>query len=124
MFYGVSTSGTSNLQVQLGTGATPTYTTSGYVSDCSTTANANTAITSGFIFCNSVTAANVYNSIMTIDLLGSNLYVESGVGHISGGGGRVYAGNITLGATLTAVRITTVNGTDTFDAGSINILYE
>ena len=25
---------------------------------------------------------------------------------------------------LTQVRITTVNGTDTFDAGSINILYE
>ena len=25
---------------------------------------------------------------------------------------------------VTAVRITTVNGTDTFDAGSVNILYE
>jgi hypothetical protein len=29
-----------------------------------------------------------------------------------------------LSATLDRVRITTVNGTDTFDAGSINILYE
>jgi hypothetical protein len=29
-----------------------------------------------------------------------------------------------LGGVLTQVRITTVNGTDTFDAGSINILYE
>ncbi len=34
------------------------------------------------------------------------------------------AGSITLGGTLDRVRITTVNGTDTFDAGSINILYE
>ena len=29
-----------------------------------------------------------------------------------------------LGGVLDRVRITTVNGTDTFDAGSINILYE
>jgi hypothetical protein len=29
-----------------------------------------------------------------------------------------------LSGTLDRVRITTVNGTDTFDAGSINILYE
>jgi len=34
------------------------------------------------------------------------------------------AGSITLSGTLDRVRITTVNGTDTFDAGSINILYE
>jgi hypothetical protein len=32
--------------------------------------------------------------------------------------------SITLGGTLDRVRITTVNGTDTFDAGTINILYE
>jgi hypothetical protein len=30
----------------------------------------------------------------------------------------------TLSDTLTQVRITTVNGTDTFDAGSINLLLE
>jgi hypothetical protein len=29
-----------------------------------------------------------------------------------------------LGGTLTQIRLTTVNGTDTFDAGSVNILYE
>jgi hypothetical protein len=34
------------------------------------------------------------------------------------------AGSIALGGTLDRVRITTVNGTDTFDAGTINILYE
>jgi hypothetical protein len=33
-------------------------------------------------------------------------------------------GSKTLTGTLDRVRITTVNGTDTFDAGSINILYE
>jgi hypothetical protein len=33
-------------------------------------------------------------------------------------------GSIALAAALTAIRITTVNGTDVFDAGTINILYE
>jgi hypothetical protein len=33
-------------------------------------------------------------------------------------------GNVTLSGVLDRLRITTVNGTDTFDAGSINIMYE
>jgi hypothetical protein len=33
-------------------------------------------------------------------------------------------GFVPLSGTLDRVRITTANGTDTFDAGSINILYE
>ena len=36
----------------------------------------------------------------------------------------VGAGSLALGGTLDRVRITTANGTDTFDAGSINIFYE
>jgi hypothetical protein len=36
----------------------------------------------------------------------------------------VVSGSIALSGTLDRVRITTVNGTDTFDAGTINILYE
>jgi hypothetical protein len=35
-----------------------------------------------------------------------------------------FSGAIPLASTLTQVRITTVGGTDAFDAGSINILYE
>ena len=31
---------------------------------------------------------------------------------------------VTLSSTLDRIRITTVNGTDTFDAGTINILVE
>jgi hypothetical protein len=34
------------------------------------------------------------------------------------------AGGVTLSGVLDRVIITTANGTDTFDAGSINILYE
>jgi hypothetical protein len=44
---------------------------------------------------------------------------------IGAGGGSYYvAGSKALSDTLTQVRITTVNGTDTFDAGTINIMYE
>jgi hypothetical protein len=41
-----------------------------------------------------------------------------------GGVAITFGGGKSLSATLDRVRITTVNGTDTFDAGSINILYE
>jgi hypothetical protein len=34
------------------------------------------------------------------------------------------AGSIALGGALTQVRITTAGGANTFDAGTINILYE
>ena len=33
-------------------------------------------------------------------------------------------GSVTLGGTLDRLRITTVNGTDAYDAGTVNILYE
>jgi hypothetical protein len=33
-------------------------------------------------------------------------------------------GSVTLSGTLDRIRLTTVNGTDTFDAGSVNIIYE
>jgi len=62
---------------------------------------------------------------MTIALIGSNLYVASC--QICSTGSALFGfgnGAVTLGGTLDRVRITTVNGTDTFDAGTINILYE
>ena len=33
-------------------------------------------------------------------------------------------GAVSLSGTLDRIRLTTVNGTDTFDAGSVNIMYE
>jgi hypothetical protein len=120
MFGGVSLSGTSNFLVQLGAGS---VTTSGYVSGADWGGAVSTS-TAGFISVN-VGAANVHFGLMTIDLLNSNQWVESsyirGNAGGTGGGG---SGYITLGGTLDRVRITTVNGTDTFDAGTINILYE
>jgi len=123
MFQGVSTSGTSFILVQLGTGST-TYTTSGYLGAVNS-ANSITNQTTGFGVIGQPAAANVLHGSATITNITGNNWVYAGTIYLSntaGGGGG--AGSVSLGAALTAVRITTVNGTDTFDAGTINIFYE
>lgn len=121
MLNGVSTSGSSAVQVQLGTGSTPTYTTSGYVSyvlfNGGTTSSTTGLVTVG------VGAGDTRWGSMVLSTSGSNNWSEV-VGNAVGTNGGAGGGGIALAAALTAVRITTVNGTDTFDAGSVNILYE
>ena len=128
-FQGVSTSGTSNLQVQLGTGATPTYTTSGYLGARSEIYNANSTYSNtysaGFLIGNTFAATYVIHGVMVISSLTGNTWVENhNMARSDVAESNIGAGSIALGAALTAVRVTTVNGTDTFDAGNINILYE
>ena len=124
MFNGVSTNGSSPIQVQLGTGST-TYTTSGYVGNClNQTGSSGAAFSSGFVFAITGSASEAYYGQMIICLLGSNTFTESSVVADNVATTlRTGAGIVPLAAALTAVRITTT-GTDTFDAGSINILYE
>ena len=126
MFAGVSTSGTSDMIVQLGTGATPTYTTSGYNGRVATqTGGTVSSFTSGFMYSMTPGATDTISGQMIISNLTGNTWVESSTMAIySVSALRYGAGHIALAATLTAVRITMANGTDTFDAGSINILYE
>ena len=124
MFRGVSLSGTSSFLVQIGSGSVTTtgyISSSGVISFSNTTAGTNS--TAGFLMY-SQGAANTMSGNMVINTLGSNIWVSSnsiklGTANVGYGGG-----DITLGGVLDRVRITTVNGTDTFDAGSINILYE
>ena len=117
MFSSVSANGTSNFQVQIGSGS---VTTTGYVS-------ASGAITSttGFLACSNLNASTSQSGILVLSTLGSNNWVSFGVVGASGGNvAGVASGTVTIGGTLDRIRVTTVNGTDTFDAGSINILYE
>lgn len=127
MFAGVSTSGTSNLQIQLGTGST-TYTTSGYGNNYSIQGAATISTSSastGFVCTVPSTATGVYSGHINITNISGNSWIESGLtGETNGTRITSSAGLIGLASLLTAVRITTVNGTDTFDAGTINILYE
>ena len=125
MFNGVSTNGASFVQVQIGAGS---VTTSGYVASSSMVYGTNsclaTTATSGFVtWANG--ASDLRSGHFIITNVSSNIWVASGVlNAYSGDGVSMSAGTVTLGGTLDRIRITTVNGSDTFDAGSINILYE
>ena len=125
MFAGVSTNGTSDVIIQLGTGATPTYTTSGYLGSASVQSGTVDSFTTGLKLVNSQQAASLWHGNILICNITGNTWSELAVlGNSNAAGTRVSAGSIPLADTLTAVRITTVGGTNTFDAGSINILYE
>ena len=124
MFSGVSTNGTSNLLVQIGAGS---VTSSGYVSagsQLNTSSMSTTTSTAGYLVASNVTAAGTISGNVIVALLGSNTWTSSNNLARSDGVVFVGAGTLALGGTLDRIRITTANGTDTFDAGSINILYE
>ena len=126
MLSGVSTNGTSDLIIQLGTGATPTYTTTGYRGSAVKTA-ALLLDTSGFYISSGISATTILNGSATLCLMDSanNIWVENGaIGYSDGASVALSAGAVTLPAILTSVRITSFGGVNTFDAGSINILSE
>lgn len=126
MFSGVSTNGTSNLLIQLGTSSGVTAT--GYLSySCrfgSSSVAGGANFTTGFGIAGNL-ASNVFSGATIISSLSGNTWVANGFyGESVGAIGVPVGGGISLAATLDRVRITTVGGTDTFDAGTINIMYE
>ena len=122
MFNGVSGNGTSPHLVQIGTGGTPT--TTGYISSAGASGNtAQTTSTAGFVQQYTNTAAQTWQGMVIITLLSSNTWVSQGQ-LASSINNTNAAGGVSLSGALDMIRVTTVNGTDTFDAGSINILYE
>lgn len=122
MFSGVSTSGTSNPLIQLGTSVG--VTTSGYLAG-SVETTTRAVYTTGFGVLSAAGVNLIYGQMVITNISGNGwvsshtLYMNQTAAYSLVGGG-----SITLGGTLDRVRITTVNGTDTFDAGTINILYE
>jgi hypothetical protein len=118
---GVSTNGANLPLIQIGTSGG--VTTSGYTSLSDNSYGTAVSQTTGF----------------GIDRVGNTSYSRTGRGVIENISGNTWvfsylgtdgtsmafgAGSVALGAALDRVRITTVGGTDAFDAGSINILYE
>ena len=126
MFTGVSTSSTSNLIVQLGSSSVTTSGYTGYVARSGSTSNSYLAYSSGFLITESIAATSTMVGQLTITNITSNTWVGSGISTSASAINFTSstAGTIALGGTLDRVRITTVNGTDTFDAGTVNILYE
>jgi hypothetical protein len=124
MFNGVSTNGTSNLLIQIGSGSVAA---SGYLGGSSNLSSAiiTTSYTTGFGIRGYDTASFLMVGSISIKLLSGFIYTADGVlSNSIGNVTNITAGNVTLTGVLDRIRITTVNGTDTFDAGSINIMYE
>jgi hypothetical protein len=125
MLSGVSTNGSSSYLVRLGTSSGIVST--GYVSSGSqlNPSSGSASSTTGIIVVVD-SSGYICNGNISICKLTSNTWVASYSLGLTGvaTGTAIGGGSVDLGATLDRVRITTVNGTDTFDAGSINILYE
>lgn len=127
MFNGVSTSGTSTPIIQLGdSGGVETTGYLGSATICSGSSTFNNNFTTGF-GCGGIQAANDLRGAIVLSLLdsSSNTWVASGtIGASSSAFTVLTGGTKSTSAVLDRIRVTTVDGTDTFDAGSINILYE
>lgn len=129
LFNGVSSNGTSQTLIQIGDSGgienTGYSSASGLIYN---SAGAAAAYTTGFgIFNNQ--ASIVFSGAVTITNISGNIWIASGsLGcPVAGTGvliGLTVGGTKELSAQLDRLRITNVNGTDTFDAGTINILYE
>lgn len=126
MFNGVSTNGTSNIEVRLGTSSgieASGYGGTVFVSQGGAVGTAN--FSSGFAVDTTTTAADVRSGVVVLSLVGSNVWAGAGnVGLVNSARYSTFAGTKQVGATLDRLRITMVNGTDQFDAGAFNILYE
>lgn len=122
MFSGVGTNGTSNILVRLGTSGGLTIV--GYSSVCITGATA-VGNTTGYLVTRGVLATSVNSGSVVITNITPNSWISSGnladLPQLYVGSS---AGSVTLSGTLDSLRVTTVNGTDTFDAGQINVMYE
>lgn len=128
MFSGVSTNGTSNIQLQIGNGS---IVTSGYLSGCIQAAGGGTValatLGTGLYVASPTAATAAFRGVGSLVLLSAATNTWCWSSTVADGiNDRDYAcsGDKSLAGTLDRIRLTTVNGTDTFDAGSVNILYE
>lgn len=126
MFKDVSTNGASGIIIRIGDSGG--ISNSGYVGGACRIGAANELVSNSFAFADPSsmgTSVALWTVVGTITINNTNSYSwESKAVRtdsvILGQG----VGSKTLSSPLDKIRITTVNGTDTFDAGQINIMYE
>lgn len=125
-FAGLSTTGTSQPMIQIGTSGgvqTTGYSTSS--TSITSGVSASAAYTNGWQLYSSA-ASSVLSGSLVLTLIDAATGLWAAVGCVSGNGPSVLftAGSKQLSGVLDRVRLTTAGGTDTFDAGSVNILFE
>lgn len=123
MLSGVSTTGTSNFQIQAGAGSVET---SGYSSSSSaigaSVASLNT--TTGFGIRHSQAASSTFDGMITLARISGDSWTASGVVGLGTAAATItLSGSKTFSGAIDRLRFTTVGGTDTFDAGVINIAW-
>jgi hypothetical protein len=128
MFNSISLTGTSPIILQLGdSGGVETSGYVGAVANLTSGANVITNFNTGFMLHDVPGSGQNFSGMAILSLLSSssNIWTEScNFGTDANGRINVSGGSKSLSATLDRIRLTTVGGSDTFDAGSINILYE
>jgi hypothetical protein len=130
MFSGVSTNGTGDLRLQLGSGSIVItgYATSVCRSGAAGSFYVQSASGVGFQLTNSILAADVqYGQLVITNITGNTWTVSTSVASLVVNSQCAGVGSIALSGALDRLRIigsTTGNPADTFDAGTINILYE
>ena len=120
IFNYVSTNGSDELLVRIGDSSGVAAT--GYISEASDRAGDSTS-TSGFIVTVSSSSTSSVIGSVVLHNYADTSWISSGVLSISSLVASS-AGSKQLASALTTVRITTTGGTNTFDLGAINIMYE
>ena len=126
MFSGVSLAGTSQPRVQLGTSSTPQTTGYSGVTALQITGTSVATLSSGFdVNSGYASSLNTYTGTLTLTYITTNTWVADGNLAILVGatGLNKINGVVTLSGELDMVRITSVSGADTFDAGIVNVQY-
>lgn len=127
MLKGVSTNGTSNPIVRIGS---DTIKTSGYLGSVSlftTSAITSSSYPSSCfqLYAGGATSSVTLNGSFELINIDFNTWVQTHVMARTDASSTIQgSGTITLSGELNKIRVTTLNGTDTFDAGLINIMYE
>ena len=125
MFDGVSLSGTDNILVQIGPSSA--VETTSYISSSTQTSGAaggTAGSTAGFIV-RCATAANLCYGHLVITNITSNTWISSHTLSADGSASGTFGGGSKALSSGPLARLSiTRTGTNTFDAGSINILYE
>jgi hypothetical protein len=126
---GVSVSGTSIMQIQLGdSGGVETTGYTGMVSGGNAASTASN-LSAGFLVGGTGVAAGVIHGTLVLTLVDNATNLWSGIGIFGNsdtatGPCAVVAGSKATSAVLDRVRVTTVNGTDTFDLGNVGCTWE
>lgn len=125
IFRGVSTNGSAAVQIQVGSGSITSSGYAGYAMRAGAS-NTYTASSSAFVTADAMSASDTRDGIFILTNITGNTWVMSGsfTSTAQTNDTCVVNGSIALSGALDRVRITTTNGTDTFDAGTINIQYE